>query len=84
MQPRLTRKLHGRLGRIIYAVVTPVGIHQQPVADEMCRFVTENKVLLAEVTDEEAAVSEADRESKRRLDVAFDILTFTTGSIPSR
>ena len=31
MQPRLTRKLHGRLGRIIYAVVTPVGIHQQPV-----------------------------------------------------
>ena len=47
-------------------------------ADEMCRFVTENKVLLAEVTDEEAAVSEADRESKRRLDVAFDILSRAT------
>lgn len=54
---------------------TPVfGMSFAAHADEMCRFITSNKVLLAEVTEEEAASSEMDRESKRRLDAAYEIL----------
>lgn len=58
---------------------TPVfGMSFAAHADEMCRFVTPTKILLAEVTDEEAAESELDRESKRRLDAAYDILSRET------
>lgn len=58
---------------------TPVfGMSFAAHADEMCRFIAGNKILLAEVTDEEAAASECDRESKRRLDAAFDILSRET------
>lgn len=54
---------------------TPVfGMSFAAHADEMCRFITPHKILLAEVTDEEAAASECDRESKRRLDAAYEIL----------
>lgn len=54
---------------------TPVfGMSFAAHADEMCRFISTNKVLLAEVTDEEAAESEMNRESKKRLDAAYDIL----------
>lgn len=54
---------------------TPVfGMSFAAHSDEMCRFIADNKILLAEVTDEEAAHSESDRESKRRLDAAYEIL----------
>lgn len=43
-------------------------------ADEMCRFIDRNKILLIEVTEEEAAKSEAARESKKRIDAAYEIL----------
>lgn len=46
--------------------------------DEMCRFVDARTVLLAEVTDEEAAASEAARENKRRLDAALEVLRAAT------
>lgn len=46
--------------------------------DEMCRFVTDNKILLAEITDDEAASSEMNRESKKRLDAAYEILSSET------
>lgn len=46
--------------------------------DEMCRFVNEDTVLLAEVTEEEAAASEMDRINKERLDMALEILKNTT------
>ena len=42
--------------------------------DEMCRFVSEDTVLLAEVTEEEAAKSEIDRLNKERLDAAYEVL----------
>lgn len=58
---------------------TPVfGMSFAAHADEMCRFITPRKILLAEVTDEEAAASECDRESKRRLDAAYEILRNAT------
>ena len=40
--------------------------------DEMCRFITPNKILLAEVSDEEAASSKAGAESRRRIEAAYD------------
>lgn len=43
-------------------------------ADEYCRFVGEDTVLLAEVTDEEAAESPVSAENKRRIDAAYEIL----------
>lgn len=46
--------------------------------DEMCRFVDAHTLLLAEVTDEEAAASAANAENKRRLDAAFDVLSKAT------
>lgn len=58
---------------------TPVfGMSFAAHADEMCRFVSANKILLAEVTDEEAAESEMDCESKKRLDAAYEILANET------
>lgn len=42
--------------------------------DEMCRFVDRSTILLAEVSDEEAAESAAAAESKRRLDAACEVL----------
>ena len=42
--------------------------------DEMCRFVSEDTVLLDEVTEEEAAKSEIDRLNKERLDAAYEVL----------
>lgn len=46
--------------------------------DEMCRFVNEDTVLLAEVTEEEAQASELDRINKERLDAAFEVLKAAT------
>ena len=46
--------------------------------DEMCRFVNENTVLLAEVTDEEAAASELDRINRQRLEAAYAVLSAAT------
>lgn len=43
-------------------------------ADEMCRFIGKNKILLAEVTEEEAASNVISRENKRRLDACYEIL----------
>lgn len=69
-----------RLGPLDYKEDgTPVfGMSFAAHADEMCRFITDNKILLAEITDEEAAASEMDRESKKRLDAAFEILSKET------
>ena len=41
-------------------------------ADEYCRFVDEDTVLLAEVTEEEAAEGPISAENKRRIDAAYD------------
>lgn len=46
--------------------------------DEMCRFIGKNKILLAEVTEEEAAENVISRENKRRLDAAYEILSKET------
>lgn len=46
--------------------------------DEMCRFIGKNKILLAEVTDEEAESNVVSRENKRRLDAAYEILSKET------
>lgn len=46
--------------------------------DEMCRFVSEDTVLLQEVTEEEAAKSELDRLNKERLDLALEVLQNST------
>ena len=46
--------------------------------DEMCRFASEDTVILAEVTEEEAAVSEMDRINKERLDAAYEVLSRET------
>lgn len=43
-------------------------------ADEYCRFVSEDTILLAEVTEEEAASNPVDAENKRRIDAAYDVL----------
>ncbi|MDZ4910825.1 agmatine deiminase family protein, partial [Clostridium perfringens] len=42
--------------------------------DEMCRFVGENTVLLAEITEEEAEELESARITKERFDQAYEIL----------
>lgn len=46
--------------------------------DEMCRFVDENTILLAEVSEEEAAELSSARISKERLDAAFEVLSKAT------
>ncbi|MCZ2466522.1 agmatine/peptidylarginine deiminase [Limosilactobacillus vaginalis] len=46
--------------------------------DEMCRFIDKDKILLAEVTEEEATKSEAAKETKNRLDAAYKILKNST------
>lgn len=46
--------------------------------DEMCRFVNEDTVLLAHVSDEEASKSELDRINKERLDAAYEVLKDAT------
>ncbi|MDD5807367.1 MAG: agmatine deiminase family protein [Eggerthellales bacterium] len=43
-------------------------------ADEYCRFVSEDTIILAEVTDEEAAENPINAENKRRIDAAYEIL----------
>lgn len=48
--------------------------------DEMCRFVDEHTVLLAEVTEEEAAELKSARISKERLDKAYGILKEATAA----
>lgn len=58
---------------------TPVfGMSFAAHIDEMCRFITPNKILLAEVSDEEAASSKAGAESRRRIDAAYEILRAET------
>lgn len=54
---------------------TPVfGMSFAAHIDEMCRFITPNKLLLAEISDEEAAGSKAGAESRKRIDAALEIL----------
>lgn len=43
--------------------------------DEMCRFVGPNKIMLAEVTEEEASARRSARLSKERLDAAYKVLS---------
>ncbi len=58
---------------------TPVfGMSFAAHIDEMCRFITPNKILLAEVSDEEAASSKAGAESRRRIEAAYEILSNET------
>jgi len=42
--------------------------------DEMCRFVSKDTVILAEVTEEEAKESELHRLNKERFDQAYEVL----------
>lgn len=69
-----------RLGPLDYKEDgTPVfGMSFAAHSDEMCRFVSPKKILLAEVSEEEAEASEFSRESKRRLDKAYEILSDAT------
>lgn len=46
--------------------------------DEMCRFVNEDTILLAEVSEEEAAHSELDRLNKERFDMAYEVVKNAT------
>lgn len=48
--------------------------------DEICRFVDENTILLAEVTEEEARRLPSARITKERLDRAYEILSKETDS----
>ena len=47
-------------------------------ADEMCRFIGKNKILLAEVSEKEALSSPISYENKRRLDMIYKILSEET------
>lgn len=42
--------------------------------DEFCRFVSPDTILLAEVTEEEAAKGEIEKENRRRMEINNDIL----------
>lgn len=44
-------------------------------ADEMCRFVAKDTILLAEVTEEEAASNRISAENKQRLDAAYAVVS---------
>lgn len=46
--------------------------------DEMCRFIDEHTILLAEVSDEEAAASAIDAENKKRLEAAYEVVSKAT------
>lgn len=46
--------------------------------DEMCRFVSEDTILIAHITDEEAAESELARLNKERLDEAYKAVAKAT------
>lgn len=46
--------------------------------DEMCRFVDEHTILLAEVSEEEAAELNSARISKQRLDTCYEVLKNAT------
>ena len=46
--------------------------------DEFCRFVDTNTVILADVTDEEAATMNSHRITKERMDAAYEILKNST------
>lgn len=46
--------------------------------DEMCRFVNEDTILIAHITDEEAESSELHRLNKERLDEALKVLESAT------
>lgn len=46
--------------------------------DEMCRFVDEQTIILAEVTEEEAAELQSARISRQRLEEAYEILKQAT------
>lgn len=48
--------------------------------DEMCRFIGPNRIILAEVSEEEVALSKANAENKKRLDEAYNILKNETDS----
>ena len=47
-------------------------------SDEMCRFVAKDTILLAEVTEEEAAANRISAENKRRLDAAYEVVSQAT------
>lgn len=68
-----------RMGPLEYRAGVPYfGTSFAAHVDEMCRFVDGSTILLAEVTDEEAAESAAAAESKRRLDAAYEVLRAET------
>ncbi len=46
--------------------------------DEMCRFVSEDTILMASVTEEEAAAGELARLNKERLDEAYEVVSQAT------
>lgn len=56
-------------GENVYRCITANG-H----IDEVCRFVAENEVVLAEISDEEAEVSMAARIQKGRIQQMYDVL----------
>lgn len=56
-------------GRAVYRSLSANG-H----IDEMARFVSKNKILLVQVTDEEAAKLDSMRITKERVDAAYEIL----------
>ncbi|EOX3354373.1 agmatine/peptidylarginine deiminase, partial [Vibrio cholerae] len=46
--------------------------------DEMCRFVSHNKIIIAHVTEEQAKQGEIHSLNKARLDAAYDVLKNNT------
>lgn len=46
--------------------------------DEMCRFVSRDTILLADISEEEAAESELARLNKERFDAAYEVLKNAT------
>lgn len=48
--------------------------------DEMCRFISEDTILLADISEEEARKSELHRMNKERLDEAFKVLSAQTNT----
>ena len=46
--------------------------------DEMCRFISDDTIILAEITDDEANELESARITKERLDMAYEIISKET------
>ncbi len=58
---------------------TPVfGMSFAAHIDEYCRFIAKNRILLAEISEEEAAQRKMDRVSAERIQAAYEILSSET------